>query len=35
MRAVRRADEGSDLSITYTRDKKSATATATIENARA
>jgi serine protease Do len=31
MRAVRRADDGSDLSITYMRDKKSATATATLE----
>ena len=31
MRAVRRADEGSDLSITYMRDKKSATATAKLE----
>jgi serine protease Do len=32
MRVVRRAAEGSDLSITYTREKKSAKATATIEN---
>ena len=31
MRAVRGADEGSDLSITYMRDKKSATATARLE----
>jgi serine protease Do len=31
MRAVRRADEGSDLSITYMRDKKSAKATARLE----
>ena len=31
MRAVRRADEGSDLTITYMRDKKSATATARLE----
>ena len=31
MRAVRRADEGSELSITYMRDKKSATATAKLE----
>ena len=30
-RAVRRAAEGSDLSITYTREKKSAKATATLE----
>jgi serine protease Do len=31
-RAVRRADEGAKLSIGYTRDKKSATTTATIES---
>jgi serine protease Do len=31
MRAVRRANEGSDVSITYTRDKKSATATAKLQ----
>jgi serine protease Do len=31
-RAVRRADEGAELSIAYTRDKKSATTTATIES---
>jgi serine protease Do len=31
MRAVRAADDGSDLSITYMRDKKSATATAKLE----
>jgi serine protease Do len=31
MRAARGADEGSDLSITYMRDKKSATATAKLE----
>jgi hypothetical protein len=31
MRAVRGAEEGSDLSITYMRDKKSATATAKLE----
>jgi serine protease Do len=31
-RAVRRADEGADLSIAYTRDKKSATTTAKIES---